>query len=335
MKVRGERLKAWRRRRRGTIALEDRSLTANTRVRYFNAVRKVVPILEASSVPWDETLVAWIDEQYLSGEGITGVGDALCGLQHFAPFCKGHLCQAWKLYRVWCKVEKPRQAPPLPYIVFLGILGRSVEQESIRMTALLALGFWGMLRTGELLKLQFRHILLAGDTAVVQLGQTKTGLRRAVDENVVLYDTVPRLILSTLMDIHKDSSPRATIWPYSAQEFRDQYKQLLNFFCIGQIFRPYSLRRGGATEDFRVHGLMERTLIRGRWGTSTAARQYIQEGLSALTGIHIPPKFLKLLKQYAVFYFSDLAPARSDPGDVEETGRRNPVKKRDGSKKQC
>ncbi len=44
-----------------------------------------------------------------------------------------------------------------------------------------------------------------------------------------------------------------------------------------------SLRRGGATGDFRLHGRLDRALLRGRWKGHTAARQYILEGMEMAT----------------------------------------------------
>ena len=277
MRARGEKLKAIRRKRRGRIALEDRSITAATRQRYFVAVRKVFPLLETSPSPWDEIMVDWIEQQYNQGESITSANDTLCGLHHFAPFCKGKLIRAWKLFRVWRKVEKPRQAPPFPFLVFLGVLGRC--------------------------------------------------MRRAVDENVVIYEEVPRLILATYLEVHAHDPPENKLWPHSPECFRRSFREILSFFKVEALFRPYSLRRGGATEDFRQHGLMEKTLIRGRWGTSTAARQYIQEGLSALTTIRIKSQQQDLLLAYGQFYFYDLTTARSDPGSVEEPAGGTPEKK--------
>ena len=53
---------------------------------------------------------------------------------------------------------------------------------------------------------------------------------------------------------------------------------------LGELgYKPYSLRRGGATEDFRQHGRLDRALLRGRWKGHTAARQYILEGMEVKT----------------------------------------------------
>ena len=298
------------------MALEDRSLAASTRSRYFLAVRNVLPRLENTQESFDEVTAGYIEALYNAGEGITLASDTLCGLHHYMPSLRGELKQSWRLYRIWRKVEKPKQAPPLPFLVFLGLLSRCIEVEDLCMAALLSLGFWGMLRTGELLNLQRRHLLQSKDNLVIQLGLTKTGLRRAIDENVVIYDEVPRLILHTYLEI-SNLGPKDFLWSKSPQQFRAAFAGLLKFFKIQNLFRPYSLRRGGATEDFKQHGLMERTLLRGRWGTSTAARHYVQEGLSVLTTLKIPDNWYSVLLRYAKQYFNDLPAVRSAPGYVE------------------
>ena len=196
--------------------MEDRCLTLATRKRYFEAVRKIVPLLEISDKSWDEQLIEWIQHQYETGEGITTVNDTLCGLHHFAPFCKGTLVRSWRLFRVWRRIEKPLQAPPLPLFVFLGLLARALEMEQLSLAVLLCLGFWGMLRTGEMLKVERRHILQYQGTLVIQLGQTKTGLRRAVDENVVLYDTVSNLIIGAFLQMNSGEASER-IWTSSPE----------------------------------------------------------------------------------------------------------------------
>ena len=319
MRVQGEQLRAQRRKRRGELGLEDRSLTDSTRQRYYLAVRRVLPLIEADKDTLDNILTRWIEHIYHEGEGITVASDALCGLQHYMPSCRGELKQSWRLFRIWRKIEKPKQAPPLPLLVFLGILGRAIETDALAMAAMLALGFWGMLRTGELMKLQRRHLLFSTENMVLQLGRTKTGLRRAIDENVVIYQEVPRLIVESLLTT-LPMDPATPLWDGSAQLFRTQFATLLTYFRVHHLFRPYSLRRGGATEDFRQHGLMERTLLKGRWGTSTAARHYVQEGLSVLTSLKVDPSAHRLLRSYVFLYFHDLPEVRSAPGIVETAG---------------
>ena len=182
----------------------------------------------------------------------------------------------------------------------MALIGRTLELENLRFCLCLCLGFWGMLRTGELFELRLHHLLLKGNTLVVRLGDTKTGVRRQVDENVVVQHPGTVAICRTVLELF--GRTQSKLWNRSTPDFKTQFKLLLKFFHLPRSFRPYSLRRGGATEDFRQHGLMERSLLRGRWGSSGAARQYIQEGLSMLTKLSLSPPSQALLAHYALLF---------------------------------
>ena len=296
--------RAVRRRRRAKhqCLLEDRAVTPKTRARYYTAVQR---LLRGISQPQDldEAVCQWIQQQYEDGESITTISDALCGLQHYSAGLEGSLGHSWRLFKIWRRVEKPRQAPPLPLSFLQGMIGRCLELEKLEFATCLAIGFWGMLRTGELLQLSTQQILLGADDLVIRLGLTKTGLRQAVDENVLVTDQPTWLLCSTLLTIRKSQRhPDNLLWPRGAPAFREEFKQLIQFFRLQTSFKPYSLRRGGATHDFRSHGLMEHTLLRGRWSTTSAARQYVQEGLSALTEIKISKQSHQLLKAYQTLF---------------------------------
>ena len=45
-------------------------------------------------------------------------------------------------------------------------------------------------------------------------------------------------------------------------------------------FKPYSVRRGGATAYFRATRNMEAALDRGRWSSARVARIYLNDGLA-------------------------------------------------------
>lgn len=291
-----ELLRRQRLRHRKGLSLHDRAVTLKTRIRYFVAVSALLPALEKTRDDIDDFLIAWIDLQYVQGASITSVADALSGLHHYLPWSRGKIRGAWKLYGVWRKLEKPKQAPPFPVNVAEALVGRCVDLEDLRLALCLCLGFWGMLRTGEIFDVKFKHLLLGKENMIVRLGDTKTGLRRQVDENVIIDHVPTMMIARTLFDI--GVSRHEHVWGESKEQFREGFRQLLKFFHLKASFRPYSLRRGGATEDFRLHGLMERSLLRGRWGSSFAARQYIQEGLSMLTKLSLPPRSLPLLSHY-------------------------------------
>ena len=72
-------------------------------------------------------------------------------------------------------------------------------------------------------------------------------------------------------------------WDRSGSSFRILFRRIWSELCIENLnFRPCSLRRGGATYEMQHRGLMEKTLIRGRWKNSNVARLYICDGLAML-----------------------------------------------------
>ena len=67
------------------------------------------------------------------------------------------------------------------------------------------------------------------------------------------------------------------------------FNQCLSELNIGEPgFRPYSLRRGGATFWFQKHQNLDRILIQGRWHTQKSARIYLNEGLAVLSQMKLP-----------------------------------------------
>eukprot|EP00438_Fugacium_kawagutii_P019293 Skav217196 [mRNA] locus=scaffold557:202048:208126:- [translate_table: standard] len=273
------------------------------RRRYFTAVRRVLPLLEQTRQLEDEILSVWIEEQYLEGEAITTISDTLSGLHHFAPYLRGSLAKSWRLYRLWRRIEKPTQAPPLPKVFVTALINRALEMEYMDLAVTVSLGFWGLLRTGELMTLFPFQILLGAKEAILQLGATKSGLRRNQDENVVVEHLPTLLLLQTWLDIRRhEQTLTQPVYPMGPQHFRDEFRKLLQYFRLKDTFRPYSLRRGGATHDFKSHGQMERTLIRGRWSSTLAARQYIQEGLSVLVSLKISEQQAAQLQHYSTLY---------------------------------
>ena len=77
----------------------------------------------------------------------------------------------------------------------------------------------------------------------------------------------------------------------SDPEFRAVFADEARRLGLGRMrYKPYSLRRGGATEDFRRHGQMDRALMRGRWKGVTAAKQYILEGVEMYVRLTRTPR---------------------------------------------
>ena len=96
---------------------------------------------------------------------------------------------------------------------------------------------------------------------------------------------------------------RVPIWNLSGTRFRDTFAQVVAFFKVEHLrFRPYSLRRGGATVFFSQFGLMEKTLLRGRWASVSVARLYLCDALAQLPSLVATPHTQRLVSQYRAFW---------------------------------
>ncbi|CAJ1457118.1 unnamed protein product [Effrenium voratum] len=323
--------RAQRRARRKGKVLSDLAVSRTTLVRYFVACRHALPFLERASQNLDESVATIVEDMWADGASLGQVGDLLSGLSHFAPWCRKRLPQSWRLFSVWKKQEKPKRAPPLLPEMADAMAERALELSKLALAALCLLGFYGLLRTGELLLLRAQDILAREGELVLFLGETKTGQRLHVDETVVVRHPPTVAVCRTLLDIHHArDSHQFPLWQGSAQSFRNEFYSLLHFFQLHHLpYRPYSLRRGGATHEFRQHGLMEKVLIKGRWSSNVSARTYISEGLAAWAHLRIPPSSSNLISRYAaklnncflLSYLASLPKSRPRFFTLRERGR--------------
>jgi len=163
-----------------------------------------------------------------------------------------------------------------------------------RFSACVLLCFHCMLRPGELFALERRHLLFAdweaaaheaGDSHQrVGLGialafDTKTSVAKRVHEHVFVREP---LLARLLKHVFLALPQGERLWPGTPAAFRaacDAYMLQLNLQGCG--FRLYSLRRGGATHDFRSHGSWDITCDRGRWGDANTARIYLKDALAS------------------------------------------------------
>ena len=77
-------------------------------------------------------------------------------------------------------------------------------------------------------------------------------------------------------------------------KWRKQFSDALSALKLESFaFRPYSLRRGGATHWFRHHGSFDKLLVQGRWAAPKTAKIYINEGLAILAELNLSEKPLK------------------------------------------
>ena len=296
------RSKAERKHERRSVQLWDAAITKKTQERYYLGLAHLLPLLTevTSLIQIDEISANWIQSCWENGESLHIVNDALCGLHHYQPWTRGHLATAWRLFKVWRKVEAPNRAPPLTKAIIYPMVMYALAHDNVVFASMLLLGFFGLLRTGELLQLCSRDLLIGEVQGIISLKDTKTGLRNAAQETVAFDDPLALEILRALVDIkERQSLEKVPIWTKSAQAFRNEFAHHCKKFKLESYkFRPYSLRRGGATHLFQETGSMEVALLKGRWASNKVARIYVSDGLSYLPGLTFTNDTKSLLRRW-------------------------------------
>lgn len=235
---------------------------------------------------------------WAEGESKSFAAHTVCGLQHFLNV-RRTFPGSWRLYAAWDRAEVPCRAPPLPRDVVFGIAGWLVARGEVGAACLVLIGFNCFLRTGELLTLRRSHVRWSpsGDSGVLLLPWTKSGERTGAPETVSFSDA---LVCHYLRRACALVPPEARLFLGSGSQFRSLFDAALDALQVNHVgFRPYSLRRGGATADFLEHGSAATTQLRGRWGSLRVCRIYVTEGQEALARFLVPPAAQALIQHFA------------------------------------
>ena len=206
--------------------------------------------------------------------------------------------------KTWTTHEVPHRAPPLPENVLKAMVGWSIFHEKFSFGISLLVGFYGLLRTGELLSLQsFQiHMISPSQPAVISLGLTKSGKRQGAAESV----TITELPVLKLLWAWKATARPHQFLTQKPHVWRSEFSNCLQAIGVERWdFRPYSLRRGGATFYFTKTGSLDRILLMGRWTAIKTAKIYLNSGLALLAELQIPPQTLKpFVRVFANFIIS-------------------------------
>eukprot|EP00438_Fugacium_kawagutii_P009751 Skav227713 [mRNA] locus=C9067861:511:1566:+ [translate_table: standard] len=233
----------------------------------------------------DDLVAIYLEALWEQGEGRALASDTLASLQDSDPKLKGMLPCSWRLMKVWVQHEIPARAPPLPEQALQGLVGYALLQGDAMFALSLLLGYYGMLRTGEVLSLGRHHVEITSENgpAIISLGLTKSGRRQGAEESVTItvHEVTRRLF--------QWKQSRITWLVPSAYQWRVKFNQYLEATGLKTFdFRPYSLRRGGATFWFTRHGSFDRLLVQGRWSAIKTAKIYINSGLATLAELRMP-----------------------------------------------
>ena len=333
--------RAAQRRRLGS--LKELTVQPATKKRYSMATQGFFSYLDQAGLELprnksklDGLVSDYIDYLWGTGAGRAQACDTLAGLQDLQPDLRNHLPGAWRLLKTWSINEIPARAPPIPDHVVQAMAGWAFFKGLYSFGVSLLLGFYCMLRTGEILALRSSHLFCGAQDkqVVVSLGLTKGGKRQGAAESVILGYEPAVLLIKQWKSIALPVTPLVK----SSAHWRKLFNECISALRLEDYkFRPYSLRRAGATYWFSHHQSLDRLLIQGRWASQKTARIYVNEGLAMLASMQLP-RTHRDLKPYLSVYaqtsqtrnFSTLEPPVPKTGRTGGRGK----KKRLGSRKQ-
>ena len=288
--------------------LRGLTVQAATRARYNSAIDQFLQFLDTNNLTLpkqrqhlDSLVCEFLEYLWAQGFGRARASDTIAGLQNQDPKLRGHLPGAWRLLKAWSLHEIPSRAPPLPEHVLHAMVGWAFFHQHFSFGVSLLLGYYSMLRTGELLGLKATHLLCdpKQSNVVISLGLTKGGKRQGAAESCVIgYD----MVVKFLKQWKKLASPTQGFSPSPAR-WRALFNKALDALHLQEfLFRPYSLRRGGATWWFSRHHSLDKILVQGRWQAAKTARIYINEGLAVLAELQLPKTLPSLSPFLSVFH---------------------------------
>ena len=231
-----------------------------------------------------------------SGVNMCGTKHAILFIQVMRPDLKHKLRRTWDTIRAWEESLPSGMRTPLPLALLIAMIcqarlvameaetGRSKSEKMLRVSALLGLGFFGLLRPGELLNLQRRHVNLPNSLTfalpAITISIIKPKNFRQLGTSQFTTVSQPD-VCNWVVWCCSDLQPHEMLWKHSHTEFRRLFKELTAQLEFANCkFTPASLRAGGATCLFDTHMDVGRLRLQGRWASAQSLEHYVQVGKS-------------------------------------------------------
>ena len=309
------RARAVRRSKLGSLA----SLTVKpaTLQRYTKALERFFSFLAWNKLPLaasyeqlDNHLCQFVEHLWEEGDPRGYASDCLAGMQNRLPHVRRHIPGSWRLLKAWNQHELPARAPPLAPQHVNAISAFFLQRGFPSLALAVQVGFYALLRTGELLQLQAHHVQVrkGHQAAVLNLNFTKMSARAMCREAVTVNQ--PALV-SHLLQWRECSASSRYLVNVPQSQFRKLFREALDFVGLPHTFKPYSLRRGGATYMFQITGSHAQVCQAGRWSSERTARIYISDSMAiAVELTHVLSSQAKRVK--SLFWESALEPRLYD-----------------------
>ena len=225
----------------------------------------------------DDLLCQAIEHAWHDGEARALASNMISGLEHHITGLRGLLKGAKRLWRQWGKLEDISRAPPLDTKAVLAMCWYLWDWGYPEAATLVLLAFHRFLRPMDYMEVKVGQFLFPrNDAAHLVLANTKT---TGVTSVPIADATIVKLV--RMFTHHRQ--PGDLFMPQSPREFRMLFDSAIRAIGLPGTFKPYSLRRGGASCFFQATGNYHRTMELGNWKHLTTAKIYINTALLELT----------------------------------------------------
>ena len=148
-----------------------------------------------------------------------------------------------------------------------------------------------LLRTGKMLAVTARDIVIPSNSCsgVLYPGDTKIAGR---NPNAGMVNLTDPTVVFLLKAWKSTVSPHTALIPWSSTKFRALFEEGLVATNLQHYkFKPYSLRRGGATDQWPLTKNYAQVSHLGRWSSEKTLKIYIQDSVALLTTLQFksPP----------------------------------------------
>ena len=284
-------------------ALRSQVVSPKTESRYLEHVSRFLQFLKdhGKSYPrhftsLDLELSTFIEHLWEEGDPKSWASDVLSGLGHFIPAVKPHLIGSWRLHSAWSRAELPARAPPLSPVITYALAQLAFDSGWMDTAVLLILGFHTFARSGELFAAKCGDFNLIRGKGTWSLPLTKSGQRVGASESLAIDDP---FVGTAVVNLCRGRAPGDLLSTVPPGAQRKRLHELLTLLNLVTPFRWYSLRRGGATHEFRKSNNLPAVCFKGRWNSVKTARIYICDGIAQLTELALSPSKTRQLRALA------------------------------------
>lgn len=230
---------------------------------------------------------------------------AILFVQTIRPDVRTQLKTCWTTIKAWQEQEPSQLRAPMPLVLMMAMLCKArliglqagpgaTQQKMFLLSALIGLGFFGLLRPGELMKLTREDIEIPNRMSLglpwvtVRIRRPKNFRQLGHAQFAVVKQPD---VCNWITWMYYQAKPGQPLWPHSTTAFRTMFKQVCSrLLKNAHPFTPASLRAGGATFMFDHSMDVGRLRLAGRWANPQSLEHYIQQAKAQQLVLQIPDR---------------------------------------------